>query len=59
MKLLGYNSTQCRFIGIYILYQTTIPVILVTIIGPILDKFFAMCTNMSLIMKEELFYILF
>ena len=46
MKLLGYNSIQCRFIGVYILYQTTIPVILVTIIGPILDKFFAMSTNM-------------
>ena len=48
MKLLGYNSTQCRFIGaIYSSPHTTsIPVILVTIIGPVLDKFIAMPTNM-------------
>ena len=47
MKLLGYNSTQYRFIGVYIHQQTIIQVILITIIGPVLDKIIAMSTNMS------------
>ena len=48
MKILGYNSSQCRFIGaIYSSPHTTsIPVILVTIIGPVLDKFIPMPLNM-------------
>ncbi len=48
MKILGYNSSQCRFIGaIYSSPHTTsIPVILVTIIGPVLDKFIPMPINM-------------
>ena len=57
MKLLGYNSSQCRFIGaIYSSPHTTsIPVILVTIIGPVLDEFIPIPTNMPVNSERRAF----
>ena len=50
MKLLGYNENRCKFLGaVYSSPHTTsIPVILLSIIGTVLDKITMMPQNMMI-----------